>query len=93
MMCSTTQKIKQYDGKICSVRGKFKMTTTVGQVDKGVPLAVPNPRYTEKINKYPHLEGVAMGNDDAKPELLIHLTDWDYRVHHCRTNLKKFTIL
>ena len=53
------------------------MTTTVGQVDKGVPLAVPNPRYTEKINKYPHLEGVAMGNDDAKPELLIHLTDWE----------------
>ena len=63
MMCSTTQKIKQYDGKICSVRGKFKMTTTVGQVDTPT--------------KYPHLEGVAMGNDDAKPELLIHLTDWE----------------
>ena len=32
LMCSTTQKIEQYEAKISSVRGKFEMTTTVSQV-------------------------------------------------------------
>ena len=73
MICSTTQKIEQYEVKISSVRGKFEMTTTVSQMDKGVLLSVPNPGYAEKINKYPHLEGVVMDDEDTKPELPIHL--------------------
>ena len=73
MMCSTTQKIEQYEVKISSVRGKFEMTTTVSQVAKGVLLSVPNPGSAEKINKYPYLEGVVMDDEDNKPELPIHL--------------------
>ena len=73
MMCSTTQKIEQYDVKISGIRGTFEMATTVSKVDKGVLLSVPNPGYAEKLNKYPHLEGVVMDDVDTKSELPIHL--------------------
>ena len=72
MMFSTTQKIEQYEVKISSVRGKFEMTTTVSQGDKGVLPSNPNPGYAEKINKYPHLKGVVMDDEDTKPE------HWEY---------------
>ena len=51
MMCSTTQKIEQYDMKIsntCTL-GKFEMKTTVSKMDKGVLLSIPNPQYNDKI--------------------------------------------
>ena len=76
MMCSTNQKIEQYDVRISSlssIRGKFEMTTTVSKVDKGVLLSVPNPRYADKIKRFPHLAGVTMDDEDTKPELPIHL--------------------
>ena len=73
MMCSTTQKIEQYDVKISNTRGKFEMTTTVSKVDKGVLLSIPNPHYNDKIKMFPHLAGVTMDDEDTKPELPIHL--------------------
>ena len=73
MMCSTTQKIEVYNVNVSSITGKFAMETEVNKVDKGVLLSVPNPRYAEKINQYPHLEGVVMDDKDSKPVLPIHL--------------------
>lgn len=49
------------------------MATTVSKVDKRVLLSVPNPRYSEKINQFTHLEGVVMDDGDTKSELPIHL--------------------
>ena len=69
MMCSTTQKIEQYDVEISSICGKFEMATTVSKVDKGVLLSVTNPGYVEKINKHRHLKGVVMDDTDTKSEL------------------------
>ena len=56
MMCSTTQKIEQYDMKISNTctRGKFEMETTVSKMDKGVLLSIPNPQYNDKIKMFPH---------------------------------------
>ena len=73
MMCSTTQKIEQYDVNISNTRGKFEMTTTVSKVDKGVLLSIPNPQYNDKIKMFLHLAGVTMDDEDTKPELPIHL--------------------
>ena len=75
MMCSTTQKIEQYDMKISNTctRGKFEMKTTVSKVDKGVLLSIPNPQYNDKIKMFLHLAGVTMDDEDTKPELPIHL--------------------
>ena len=67
VLCSTSQKIEQY---------KVKM----GSLDKGVLLSVPNPGYAEKINKYPHLEGAVMDDDDTKPY-------WE-QVSRIKTNTK-----
>ena len=49
------------------------MATTVSKVNKSVLLSVPNPRYSEKINQFTHLEGVVMDDGDTKSELPIHL--------------------
>ena len=75
MMCSTTQKIEQYDMKISNTctRGKFEMKTTVSKVDKGVLLSIPNPQYNDKIKMFPHPGGVMMDDEDTKPELPMHL--------------------
>ena len=75
MMCSTTQKIEQYDMKISNTctRGKFEMKTTVSKMDKGVPLSIPNPQYNDKIKMFPHPGGVMMYDEDTKPELPLHL--------------------
>ena len=75
MMCSTTQKIEQYDMKISNTctRGKFEMKTTVSKVDKGVQLSIPNPQYNDKIKMFPHPAGVMMDDEDTKPELPMHL--------------------
>ena len=77
MMCSTTQKIEQYDVKISNTRGKFEMTTTVSKVDKGVLLSIPNPQYNDKIKMFPHLAAVTMDDEDTKPELPIHLSSFN----------------
>ena len=75
MMCSTTQKIEQYDMKISNTctRGKFEMKTTVSKVDKGVLLSIPNPQYNDKIKMFPHPAGVTIDDEDTKPELPMHL--------------------
>ena len=73
MLCSTNQKIAQYDVSISSIRGKFEMTTMVSKVDKSVLLSIPNPRYADKIKTFSHLAGVNMDDEDTKPELPIHL--------------------
>ena len=75
MMCSTTQKIEQYDMKISNtcIRGKFEMKTTVSKVDKSVLLSIPNPQYNDKIKMFLHPAGVTMDDEDTKPELPMHL--------------------
>ena len=73
MMCTTTQRIEVYNVNVSSITGKFAIETEVNKVDKGILLSVPNPRYAEKINQYPHLQGVVMDDKDSKPVLPIHL--------------------
>ena len=88
MMCSTNQKIYQYDVKISSIVGDFNMAASVSKVDRSVLLTIPNTRYANKIYQYPHLQGVVMTVEDKKQELPIHLilgtseysrikTDWE----------------
>jgi hypothetical protein len=43
------------------------METEVNKLDKGILLSVPNPRYAEKINQCPHLEGVVMDDKVTNP--------------------------
>ena len=63
MMCSTNQKIYQYDVKIFNVVGDFNMAATVSKVDRSVLLTIPNPRYADKIRQYPHLQGVFINDE------------------------------
>ena len=65
------QRVQSYKVKISSVDGKYKMTTRVNKVDKGVLLTVPNPKYEDLINNYHHLQELVMDDNDKKSELLI----------------------
>ena len=71
IVCSTVQRVQSYKVEISSVEGKYEMTTQVNKVDKGVLLTVPNPKYEDLINKYHHLQGLVMDDNDKKSELLI----------------------
>lgn len=71
IVCSTVQRVQSYKVDISSVDGKYEMTTQVNKVDKGVLFTVPNPKYEDLINKYHHLQGLAMDDNDKKSELLI----------------------
>jgi len=51
------------------------MVTTVSKVDEGVLLSVPNPGYAGKINKYLHLKGMVM-DDDNTDDSRLNL-DWE----------------
>jgi len=73
MLCFTIQKVLSYKVKAASVDGKFEMTAKVNKVDTGVLLTVSNPRYEERIDKYPHLKRVVMEDNDRKSELPINL--------------------
>ena len=65
------------------------METEVNKVDMRVLLSVPNPRYAEKINQYPHLEGVVMDDKDSKPILPIHLILGASEYSHIKTVTKQ----
>ena len=73
MLHSTSQKIDIYDVQISNVKGDFAFSTMVNRVDKSVLLSLPNPRYTEIIERYPHMQEITMEDMDSKPELPIHM--------------------
>ncbi len=73
MMTTTTKKIEVYHVKVMNLKGDFKLNVDVSKVDRYVLLSLKNPRYTEILHKYPHLQGVIMDDVDQKPELPVHL--------------------
>ena len=55
-----------YEAEIGSMKGVFNM-----QVNKGQLLSVDNSNYEALIGTYPHLEGVQMNDNAAKPQLPV----------------------
>ena len=73
MLHTTSKRISIYKTTVSSIDHKFSMDIELNQVEKPVLLTVPNPRYSDHIEKYRHLSGVFMSDTDTKAELPIHL--------------------
>lgn len=73
IMTSISQNIEMYQVLISSVKGKFRLPTTLSKVDKAVLLTVPNPRYADIISQHQHLKEVMMDDEGTKQELPIHV--------------------
>ena len=74
-MLMTTQltRLETYEAVIESVGGDFQMEVNLTKVNKEELLSVDNPHYKELINKYSHLKGVEVGDQDPKVQLPIHV--------------------
>lgn len=59
--------------KISNVDGSFHLETDVTKVNRSQLLSLGNPKYEEKIARFPHLQGIIMDDTDKKAELPIHL--------------------
>lgn len=72
-MQSTNQVIELHKLKIRNVDGSFHLETEVTKVNRSQLLFLGNPKYKEKIARFPHLQGIIMDDTDEKAELPIHL--------------------
>ena len=73
MLGSMTTKVEMHGVNVASISGDFSMGVTVSKVDKPELMTLENPKYEELMEKYTHLSGVHMDDNDTKPQLPIHL--------------------
>jgi hypothetical protein len=73
LLGTTTRKVDIFHIGIQSVNGDFSLEADVTKIDKQQLLSLPNPRYDEVLEKYQHLDGVMIEDDDPKEQLPIHL--------------------
>ena len=60
MLGSVNKAIGVLKVTIDSLDGNFRLETEVTKVDRGSLLSLENPKYSEAIQKYPHLTGIQM---------------------------------
>ena len=73
LMHTMKTKVEIHKLDIVATDGDFQLTKDVSKVEKEVLLTLPNPRYKEMFETYPHLNGVTLADDDTKSELPIHM--------------------
>ena len=73
MMNSTTRNIEIYKATIENLSRTFAMEVELSKVERKTLLTLKNLHYSRLIEKYQHLEGVVMQDNDQKAELPIHV--------------------
>ena len=73
LMSSKLECLETYETEIQSVDGNFSMQVDLIKVNKSELLSVDNPHYNILVDTYPHLKGVHIHDDDAKPHLPVHV--------------------
>ena len=73
MMYSTARKIEVYEAKIENISRRFALDVELCKVVRKELISLPNPRYSNLIEKYDHLKGVKMDDLDEKSELPVHI--------------------
>ena len=73
LLGTTTRKVDIFHIGIQSVNGDFSLEADVTKIAKQQLLLLPNPRYDEVLEKYQHLDGVVIEDDDPKEQLPIHI--------------------
>ena len=55
-----------YSAEVQDLKNEFTFTTELNESEREVLLSLPNPQYSEIINKYDHLDGLQMHDTDTK---------------------------
>jgi hypothetical protein len=72
-MSSKLERLETYETEIQSVDGDFSMQVDLIKVNKSELLSIDNPHYKIQVDTYPHLKGVHIHDEDAKPQLQVHV--------------------
>ena len=73
MMQSTTRVMDIYNLQITDLGDHFSLNSEVSKVDRQVLLTLANPEYEKVLEKYSHLKGVKMNEEDKKTKLPVHM--------------------
>ena len=73
MIGAVTKRIEIYSLRVGSTKGDFALETEVTKVDRKELLSLENPRYTDMIRKYSHLQGIEMEDKDERAMLPVHI--------------------
>ena len=73
MMQSTTRVMDIYNLQITDLDEHFSSNSEVSKVDRQVLLALANPEYEKVLEKYSHLKGIKMNEEDKKTKLPVHM--------------------
>jgi hypothetical protein len=73
LLGTATRKVDIFHIGIQSVNGDFSVEADVTKIAKQQLLMLPNPCYDEVLEKYQHLDGVVIEDDDPKEQLPIDL--------------------
>ena len=72
-MNSTTGDIKIYEVTIKNLSRNFAMDAELSKVEQKALLILGNPHYSSLIEKYQHIKGVVMKDNNQKLELPVHI--------------------
>lgn len=72
-MTSRVARLKIYDLQLQAVNHQFSLSVKATKVDKTELLSIGNHNYCALIDKYSHLKGVSVHDDDTKASLPVHV--------------------
>ena len=73
LMHTTTKQVSIYKLDLTNMDGSFQMDVEASKVEKKELLTLPNAHYKDLIQKYKHLRGIQMIDEDPREELPIHV--------------------
>ena len=73
LMSSKVARLDVYDLELQSVNHQFSLSVKATKVNKTELLSIDNPNYRALIEKYSHLKGVHVNDDDMKASLPVHV--------------------
>ena len=73
MLGSSTTNVEVYSATLGAVNGSFDMNIELTKVHKPQLLTLDNPNYATLLNKYSHLKGVKIEDNDTRPQIPIHV--------------------
>ena len=72
LMHTTLHKIKIYQLAIANLDGSFHHLVEVSKAEKDVLLKVSTPNYVKMVQKFKHMKGIKVEDNDPKSKLPVH---------------------
>ena len=73
LMHTTSRKVEIYQLDIATLDGSFHLPVEASKAKKDVQIKVSNSKYVKMDQKFKHLKGIKVEDNDPKSELPVHL--------------------